>query len=64
MWHENPHHFWTSRSQVGLSVRDGPVLLTAREELTNQFDLSSLLNVNTAPRGLQGKGFDRACRGK
>jgi len=29
------------------------------EDLTNQFDLSSLLNVNTATRGLQGKGFDR-----
>jgi hypothetical protein len=29
------------------------------EDLTHRFDLSSLLNVNTATRGLQGKGFDR-----
>jgi hypothetical protein len=29
------------------------------KELTSQFDLSALQNVNTATRGLQGKGFDR-----
>jgi hypothetical protein len=29
------------------------------EDLTASFDLSALLNVNTATRGLQGKGFDR-----
>jgi hypothetical protein len=29
------------------------------EELTARFDLSALQNVNTATRGLQGKGFDR-----
>ena len=32
---------------------------TLGKELTSQFDLSALRNVNTATRGLQGKGFDR-----
>jgi hypothetical protein len=29
------------------------------KDLTNQFDFSALRSVNTATRGLQGKGFDR-----